>query len=362
MAGIWEKVGGAMVAAGSPDLYAEMQKQKMQKQLEDEKLAYEKWKFAQENDPNILAEKAKANMLGYIAANKMFQGQGGDLELQGVNIGKNTSFHLGQPKASTAISIPKDLKPLPSTATETQKDAWLSQLEPSQAEIVKGYADYTLDPSKSTSMRSNERAKYIGLAKMYDPNFNMQKYPANAAYVKDVYSGKVANNIQSLNTLVGHLDSLNTSLDSLKADKQPLKNAIILTARNLTGDPSITDYKMAKQVVQSELEQALTGVGVTQEGRKSYEKILNGNAFGYDQGKQFVKTVGHILDTRLKTHEQGYKQKLGRDAGELMRYPDTKKALENIFSGDATQFTINGQVYNIPTDKVESFKKAKGLK
>ncbi len=230
-------------------------------------------------------------------------------------------------------TVPSELKPLSLQATEEEKQSFLSSFPPEKQEIIKGIADYTLDPAKTSSLfRSNERQTMIGLTKMYNPNFDMKAFTAAQQYQNP--NTKIGQNVASLNTLVGHIGYLKSAIENLKASGQPLENAVVLTARNLTGDPTITNYDQAKEVVDNELQRALTGVGVTQEGMARQGGILPSRKFGTKQAEQYIKALSHILDTRLGILETGYRQQVRRDPENLIRYPETKEILNNIMENN----------------------------
>ena len=239
--------------------------------------------------------------------------------------------YLGVSQAGTT-SIPEGLSPLPRGADETTKQTFLSNFSPEKQEIIKGISDYTLDATKTSSLfRSNERQTMIGLAKMYNPDFDMKSFIAAQQYQNP--NTKVGQNIVSLNTLVGHIRYLKSAIDNLKASGQPLENAVILTARNILGDPTITNYDQAKEVVDNELQRALTGVGVTQEGMVRQGAVLPRRRFGAQQADQYITALAHILDVRLGALETGYRQQIRQDPHDLIRYPETRDTLSNILTG-----------------------------
>lgn len=100
-------------------------------------------------------------------------------------------------------------------------------------------------------------------------------------------------NVTSLNTVASHLGYLKEAIDHVRASGQPIQNAIILAARNIAGDPSITDYDVAKSVVNSEVIRALEGT-VTQEAIKAQSNILKSRFFGEKQAQQYVSGLQHL--------------------------------------------------------------------
>jgi hypothetical protein len=237
---------------------------------------------------------------------------------------------------ANGYNIPADLKPLSPTSTAEEKQAFLNRFTPDVQTEIQSVADYTIDPTKALSLfKSNAREQIIKLAKMYNPDFDMKSLTAAQQYQNP--NTKVGQNITSLNTLVGHIGYMKNSIDNLKASGQPLVNAVILTARNLSGDPTITDYRTAAEVVNNEAQRALSGVGVTQEGMLRQGAILPTNKFGAQQAQQYISAMSHIVDTRLKALETGYKQQVKRDPGNLIRYPETQDVFNGVFGNQGGQ-------------------------
>ena len=226
-------------------------------------------------------------------------------------------------------AFPTDLPTLSRNATDQQRQDFLSRLSPEDQDVVQGLADYTLDPSKTSSLfRGNQRQRLLALTKRYNPDFDMKSFTAAQHYVNP--DSGVGRNITSLNTLVGHLGYLKNSVDQLQSSGQPLANAVILTARNITGDPTITDYDTASEVVNSEVQRALTAVGVTQQGMERQGAIIPRRKFGEQQAQQYIRSLSHILETRLGALETGYRQQIKRDPGSLITYPETRQVLDSI--------------------------------
>lgn len=232
-----------------------------------------------------------------------------------------------------------ELTPLSPQATPEERQSWLSQLTPTDQEIVKGLSDYTLDPSKTSSLfRGNERQRMLALAKMYNPTFDMKSFTAAQQYVNP--NTKVGQNIASLNTLVSHTKYLKDSISELQASGLPAKNALVMFSRQLIGDPGITDFDTAKEVVDNELQRALTGVGVTQEGIKRASGILKSRNFGSRQAQQYVESLLHIMQARLETLERGYRQQVNREPGDLIIYPESRQILESVIHPEVSSSPV----------------------
>jgi len=227
-------------------------------------------------------------------------------------------------------------------------------------ETVSGLLDYTVDV-KALPARGNQRNKAITEAKKIDPTFDMKEYPARAAYVKSLKSpeGRLYRQKTSADTLFGHLDLMNEMTDRMKNAKVKPANVIINFAKEVLGDPSITNYEQAASVVDSELELLLTQVGATQEGLKHRRTLLNKNS-GYKQQKEAIKTLTYIIESRMKAHEKEYKKTMGKEVGDEIISPEAREIIGRIRSNGGDSREKYNQ-YRASGKSIEESKRLAGL-
>ena len=70
------------------------------------------------------------------------------------------------------------------------------------------------------------RAQYVQAAKQFDPSYNDMEFPTRAKYLQDQRSGKVAQNIRSLNTATPHLQTLSDKMGGLASGPFPILNKV----------------------------------------------------------------------------------------------------------------------------------------
>jgi len=239
----------------------------------------------------------------------------------------------GMPDINTLQVPPKD-------ATPADRDAWLSQnFPPLLQEGIKAASKYEIDPLRAASMFSGNRLMFSFVVKAYDPNWSEQKFNSSQGFRNMIAKDP---NILSLNTISGHLGELDESIDNLSKQHIPAAQGLVMFAQNISGNPNIVDYDTARRVVNSELERALTGVGVTQEGIADMKKTIPVRNIGYDQLKQFVKSVGHLVGVRLQNQEFRFKANAYSVPNDEIVYPDNKSILKKLnpnlkFLSDAKQ-------------------------
>ena len=218
----------------------------------------------------------------------------------------------------------------------------LSKLDPNTQAGVKGVLDYSLGLDKITSMRGNQRMQLAELAKRVDPTFDMKLYPARQDYMKNVYGGDIYRNALSLNTLAAHIDNFDQTIEKAHMAGQPIANAVMFYARNLSGDPTITDIKTAKEVIDTEIQRSLTNAAVTQEGLNAQRKLQKLDLSSYKQAKQYAKSIAHIADQRGGQMEEAFVQRMGKPSNGLIINPSARSIYSKL-SGKYTQMGTNSK-------------------
>lgn len=189
--------------------------------------------------------------------------------------------------------------------------ALLDSLDPATAALVKKIANYEADISKVTSLKGGEREKIASLVSQYDPTFDMTQYGARASLRKDFNTGKSAQNIRSLNTAIGHLDTLSSAAKDLDNRALPLWNSIGNLGLNAVGDPRVTKFNTAANAVESELAAVFKGTGASDQEIKTWRNAINSSQ-SPDQLKAGIDTAIELLGSRLQALTSQYETGLGK--------------------------------------------------
>jgi len=226
--------------------------------------------------------------------------------------------------------IPQDI-PIPKlTDSQDVKSAYFARVNPllnNAIDLVGQYKEG--DNTVSAYYRGQgglQKWQFIGLVKIKYPDWNEQKYQSSQRYRNQLSSGRLHDTTLALNTLAGHLNDLDTVLEEYKGNNLPANQAVIAMAQQISGNTGITDYNVARNVVESETEAALTKVGVTQQGMVERRKLLGSGLFGagYEQLKQYVKSVGKIAAIRAKNIESDFKKNTFSDPTDEIIDPDNR--------------------------------------
>ncbi len=264
------------------------------------------------------------------------QAKGAFMQKVGAALASGRQVHPAVKAMYDNFSAPKATGMSLDTSTPEGRQAFLKSLPEEQQALVNGLGDYSLDLSKISSLRNNDREKLTGITKRVFPEFDMKQYEARKKFMDDVMdsssTGSFGSKSLSMNTLIGHLGELKNDMTVLNNTGSPPANAVINLAKQLTGDSSITDYKLAKTNVESEIENLLTASGVTQQGLAHRLSILPDNA-SKQAMDDYLKTIGRTIAVRGNAMEGVFKTRLGKDAGNYVYNPGSRESLQSIMKG-----------------------------
>lgn len=195
------------------------------------------------------------------------------------------------------------------------QDAFLKSIpDPKYAAIVKGVANYELDPAKVTSMRGDQRQKLVEDAKAYDPTYDGTQFGVRVAARKDFTSGQSALNLKSANTLIGHLYDLSKASTALGNSGFTPWNMAVNAVKGNTDNPDIVRYKIAGQAAADELAKVFKGGGASDvESIRGWQNSLDPNA-GPTQQQAAISQAITLLSSRVAALRDQYQNAMGKPA------------------------------------------------
>jgi hypothetical protein len=212
-----------------------------------------------------------------------------------------------------------------------EQAAFLKSLDPDTAALVKGIADYQLDPTKTTSMRSDQRQKMIALVQQYDPTFDMSQYGARAQAKKAYTTGQQGQTITSANTVIGHLANLADDASKLgNGDFMPL-NAVSNAVKGAFSNADLSKFNSDKKAVASELAKFFKGTGATDlTTTEEWQGIFDQNT-GPGALKAVVQNVvANLMKSRLDEMRSQYTAAMGKPADFKFITPETESVLKKL--------------------------------
>lgn len=281
-----------------------------------------------------------------------------------------------QAKATTAIGVKTtmgvDLTGLPTSfsnaiqAGKTGSDL-LNSLPALDKATLQSILDYGKNPAnlslrKSAGESQSEREKFLSMAHLIDPTYDETQYGTRSAIKKDFNSGKSAQNIRSLNTAVGHLQTLSDAGTKLENASLPVWNKIANLGITAVGDSRVVAFNTAATAVESELASVFKGMGATDQEIKAWRENINSSQ-SPAQMKGAIDTAIELMGSRLQALTNQYEigigkpkdfrilsnnsrqilEGLGVDVNALDPMKTAQEGMQNTAKGQTT--VINGHTY-----------------
>lgn len=183
-------------------------------------------------------------------------------------------------------------------------------LSPQEKQLAEKIAKYEVDPSKVFSLRGNRREQMMSYIAMNYPEYDQSQYTVKAGIRKDFTSGKAAGNIRSLNTAIGHLNSLKEAADGLQNGNVQILNRLANAYKTQTGQSAPTVFNSVKTAVAGELATTFKGTGGTDQEIKQLVETIN-SAQSPKQVNDVVASYIDLIESRLTALDEQYKNAMG---------------------------------------------------
>lgn len=234
----------------------------------------------------------------------------------------------------------------------TTGEDYLKTLDPGRASQVKAIVEGRMAPPSSMALRSPQMVALIRDAAQYEPGFDMTKWTQRNSTVRDFASGKGAQNVTSLNTVIGHLGDLAEKADALGNYRIPLANTVTNAVSNATGDPRINNFRLARNAVADEMAKVFRSSGMSDHEIQQWKSTISED-MSPEQLRGAVKTGIGLLESRLSAlsdqRNRGFSTAL--DAKDLLN-DKSKAMLEKVMTW------ANGSTEKPPENKPDAPKTA----
>lgn len=195
----------------------------------------------------------------------------------------------------------------------------LDQLPVQLAQQVKALAEGRQQIPAGFALKSPYWQRMIGLVAQYDPTFDQVNYNARSATRRDFTSGQSGKSLNALNTVIGHLDSLDAAGKALNNSGVPYYNmAANYVAANLSPDfrAKLNQFNLTKQAVSSEMERAYRGTGGNMADIASWQKTLS-DADSYAAIHASIQQAVKLLSSKVDALGATYDKGMGTTGGGL---------------------------------------------
>lgn len=205
-------------------------------------------------------------------------------------------------------------------------EAALEGLSEQDKNMVKKIANYDIGATAG-AMRSPQWIRWMKLASAYDPTFDQAQFNVRAGVRKDFTSGKSANNIRSLNTVIGHLDTLKNAAANLNNTNFDTLNAVKNWGAKRTGKGAPVGFDSAAHAVESEAAQLFKGMGATDQEIKAWRSTLNTN-MSPEQLSTSIGTMLELMGSRMKALDETYSKGIGKPRDFSILNPKSREILK----------------------------------
>lgn len=212
----------------------------------------------------------------------------------------------------------------------------ISKLPAAQAQTVKALSEGRLQFPSGMALSKPYWQQMLGLVGQYDPTFDQANPRSRAQTRVDFTSGKSAQNITALNTVIGHLDDLDHAIDGLHNVGIPAANKVINWAVGASGqDAGIKTFETAKTAVANELTRVFRGTSGAEADIQAWQKQLDA-ASSPESLRAVVHAMAELINSRLEALGEQYSQGMGRSSDPIrLLTPDKQHAFDRMRSGVA---------------------------
>lgn len=198
------------------------------------------------------------------------------------------------------------------------------------AQQVKAIAEGRLAIPTGAGLRSPYWQQMLGVVGQYDPSFDVNNPGKRMATAKAFASGKEAQQVNALNTVIGHLESLSKATDAMGNTWSPAFNSVKNWISAQRGKPEVKDFEATKKAVVDELTRVWRGTGGSEGDIKTWSVSLDA-ANSPEQLHAVVAKIGELLESKLSALDDQYKEGMGTIAqGRQMLTPKSRQTLDKL--------------------------------
>lgn len=209
-------------------------------------------------------------------------------------------------------------------------DDFLKTLPQADQQMVKALAEGRQPWPSSFALRTPYWAGLIQKVFQYDPTFDTAQASNNSRLKvrNDFTSGKSAQQINALNTVVGHLGTLADAADKLNNTSIPFVNSAKNFLKSSTGNPAVVNFDTAKEAVASELVRVWRQAGGSEQDIQGWKNQIS-SANSPQQLHAAFSQIGHLLESKLGSLQEQYQQGMGISKVNVIT-PEARRALDRL--------------------------------
>lgn len=219
------------------------------------------------------------------------------------------------------------------TPDPTAQGQFLSALPPDVATLVKGIADYQINLNTSPQKQYKgaaglTEAQMASLVSQYDPTWSQSQFASRQALQTNFMSGKYSQNINSLNTAIGHLADIPGNSSALGNTGFTPYNAVKNTVLKTFGSGAVTSASTNISAAVSEMANVFKGSAATDKEIANLGTITPNSSPA--QIKSYVQTGINLLASRLSSLTDTYQTGMGKPPASSFLSPSNMATLSSL--------------------------------
>ncbi|MCL4399692.1 hypothetical protein M1506_00235 [Patescibacteria group bacterium] len=246
------------------------------------------------------------------------------------------------------------------TPDPVAQQKFISQFPPLMQQLIKGLADYTIDPKSSSSYSSGtglNQAQAVAFAQMYDPTYNQAEYAARSKFLTAWTAGGQNAVTVAANTALQHIGELNGVIDQIANSNN--KGILSQTYNNLSqfleknsGDPNVAKFQTIVTSLSGELakiyKNGINSSASPTEVEESNQGALLNLSWGKEGLKGMLGQIVNLMTDRLTSAQQNYQSVMGKDPSALL-YSSAQDSLNQLANDGVTfnQDNVNALTNNV---------------
>lgn len=177
---------------------------------------------------------------------------------------------------------------------------------------VEKIARYDEDPNKAVASRGGSRERIMKWVNQVNPDYDQSQFALRSPTRKAFTIGTQGQQINAMNTAMGHLDQLSTLANQLEQGGFVPGNKAWNAIRTAFGSDKVTNFDTLKDALAGEVAGVLSKSGATVSGiqdAKTHISAANSPA----QLAGYVNTLIPVLGEKLAAFDYQYKQAMGEN-------------------------------------------------
>jgi hypothetical protein len=241
---------------------------------------------------------------------------------------------------ASGADVSQAVKPMPPAATRVTVNAgpaqgdfektgedFLQTIPAQWRNTVKKIASYDEDPTKSVAMRSGMRDKVMQWVNQVNPGYKSDEFAVRAPTRKAFTTGTQGQQINAINTAIGHIDQITGLADKLQNGGFVPGNAAWNAIQTMFGSDKVTNFDTLKDALAGEVSSVLAKGGATVSGIAEAKQKISG-ANSPEQLAGYVKTLIPVMGSKLASLDYQYHQAMGAEDKFSALSPESKQILQ----------------------------------